>query len=308
MIKKKNKYIILILFFLVTCNHFVLANINTNIIFKLNEKIITNIDINNEKKFLIFLNPNLNNLSDIQINNISEKSLKNRLIKQIELERFYNFKKITNGDEYVERFVSNNNFNDIANLKNQLKNIKLDYEYFRHSFLIDNVWREFIYNKFNSQVKIDVDKLKKQIKTQETEIDELNLSEIVFELKTNLKIDELVKDIYETIENSGFDVAASLYSISESKNFGGKLGWIKSNQISKEIYSEIQDKEISKPIKTGNGYLILKINDRRKAKQEINFDNELQKLINFESDKELNKLGYIYFNKIKKRIFIIENR
>ena len=274
----------------------------------MNEKIITNIDINNEKKFLIFLNPNLNNLSDIQINNISERSLKNRLIKQIELEKFYNFKKITNGDEYVERFVSNNNFNDIANLKNQLKNIKLDYEYFRHSFLIDNVWREFIYNKFNSQVKIDVDKLKKQIKTQETEIDELNLSEIVFELKTNLKIDELVKEIYETIENSGFDVAASLYSISESKNFGGKLGWIKSNQISKEIYSEIQDKEISNPIKTGNGYLILKINDKRKVKQEVNFDNELKKLINLESDKELNKLGYIYFNKIKKRIFIIENR
>ena len=59
----------------------------------MNEKIITNIDINNEKKFLIFLNPNLNNLSDIQINNISEKSLKNRLIKKIELEKFYNFKK-----------------------------------------------------------------------------------------------------------------------------------------------------------------------------------------------------------------------
>ena len=66
-------------------------------------------------------------------------------------------------------------------------------------------------------------------------------------------------------------------------------------------------KEITSPIKINNGYLIIKVNEVRKIREKINFDEELNKLINLESEKELNRLGYIYFNKIKKRIFISEN-
>ena len=78
-------------------------------------------------------------------------------------------------------------------------------------------------------------------------------------------------------------------------------------KISEEIYSKIQSAEsLSEPIKTNNGYLILKINERRKIKKEIDPEKELKKLINIETEKELNKLGYIYFNKIKKRTFISE--
>ena len=89
---------------------------------------------------------------------------------------------------------------------------------------------------------------------------------------------------------------------------GGNLGWIKSNQISSEIYKEIKKgNEITDSIETNNGYLIIKINKRRKINEKVNFEEELKKLINIESDKELNKLGYIYFNKIKKRMFISEN-
>ena len=51
----------------------------------------------------------------------------------------------------------------------------------------------------------------------------------------------------------------------------------------------------------------MKINDKRKVKQKIDYDDELKRLTNLETDKELNKLGYIYFNKVKKRIFISEN-
>ena len=45
------------------------------------------------KKIFNIFKSNLNNLSDIQINNISEKSLKNRLIKKIELKGFITLRK-----------------------------------------------------------------------------------------------------------------------------------------------------------------------------------------------------------------------
>ena len=282
------------------------TEINSEIKFKINEKIITNIDIENEKKFLTFLNPQLNNLPNTKIQTISENSIKNRLIKEIELEKIYDLNKIEVGEEYIDRFISKNKIPNKDILKQELININLSYDYFKNSFLVDNIWREFIYNKFQSQVKIDIKKLKKQIKNQENEIEELNLSEILFETKTNISLENLTNEIYETIKVSGFEAAASIYSISDSKKFGGKLGWIKSNQISKDIFSKIGEKQITNPIKTRNGYLILKINDKRKVKQKIDFDDELKRLTKLETDKELNKLGYIYFNKIKKRIFISE--
>ena len=152
-----------------------------------------------------------------------------------------------------------------------------------------------------------MDVLKKQIQEQKTNYEELNLSEIVFKIEANGNLKDLSKQIYDEINSSGFEAAASIYSISETKKFGGKLGWIKSSQISKDIYNEIKKIDtITKPIKTNNGFIILKLNEKRIVEKKINLEEELQKLINTETDKELNKFGYIYFNKIKKRTFISE--
>ncbi len=301
-----NKKIFLFLLVITICTSALSSKIE--IIYKINNDIITSIDIENEKKFLIFLNPNLKNLSMSQIENISKDSLKNRKIKEIELEKFFNIEQEKMGKKYVMNFISNTNFKNIDNLKLELNKVSLSYQYLEKNFLIDNVWREYIFERFKSKIRIDEDKLKKQIRNQNNQIEEINLSEILFELKNNIELNKLSDQIYNEIERSGFEAAASIYSISESKNFGGKLGWIKSNQISEKIYNIIKkSSKLTNPIKTKDGYLILKINGKRESTMEINLEKELSKLINSERQKELNKLGYIYFNKIKKRTFISEN-
>ena len=45
----------------------------------------------------------------------------------------------------------------------------------------------------------------------------------------------------------------------------------------------------------------------KKSNEKVNLDEEFKRLYNLESEKELNKFGYIYFNKIKKRTFISES-
>jgi len=307
MIKIFLKTFFLIGFILLTYLNSSFSQITSKIILKVNDQIITNIDIENEKKFLLFLNPNLKNLSEEQIDNLSEDSIKNRKIKEIELAKYFDLNKNILAEKYTDNFIKNSEYKNKEEFKVRLESIKLQFEHLQNNFLIDNLWREFVFNKFKSQVKIDTKSLERQIKNQDKEVEELNLSEILFDLLPDKSIEQLTKIIYEEIETSGFEAAASIYSKSDSKNFGGRIGWIKSNQISKKIYSEIINNNISPPIKTNNGYLIIKINERRKIKEEINFEEELRKLINIERDKELNKLGYIYFNKIKKRIFISEN-
>ena len=301
------KKIFLILFFLFCSSNILSAKTETIILYKIDDQIITNIDVNNEKKFLIFLNPNLKNLSENQIYEITNKSTINRKIKEIELIKYIDLNETDMGEEYVEQFIRNSNFDSKSEFLNGLSNINLDYEYVKNSFIIDYIWREFIFNKFKSQVKIDVEALREKLSEQKNEIEEINLSEILFQVDQSVSLEQLKNKIYDEINRSGFEAAATIYSISNSKNFGGKLGWIKSNQISEEIYSEIQNSEnITNPIKTNNGYLILRINEKRKILEEIDLETELKKLVNKEKDNELNRMGYIYFNKIKRRTFIDE--
>ncbi len=307
MTKLKLKKIFLIIFIFFSVENNLFAKLNLEILYKINNEIVTNIDVENEKKFLIFLNPNLKNLSENQIYEITNKSIINRKIKEIELIKYINLNETDMGEDYIEQFITNSNFNNKSEFLNGLSNINLDYEYVRNNFMIDNIWREFIFNKFKSQVKVDVKALKEKLLIQKNEIEEINLSEILFQVDQSVTLEQLKNKIYDEINRSGFEAAATIYSISSSKNFGGKLGWIKSNQISDEIYSEIKNGEsITNPIKTKNGYLILKINEKRKIKEEIDLENELKKLVNKEKDNELNRMGYIYFNKIKRRTFIDE--
>ena len=302
----KYKYILFPVLIWLISSSFVFSKIKTEIIFKIDQEIITNIDIENEIKFLIFLNPRLDNLKKVQIEQISINSLKNRKIKEIELSKFFDFTTNDLGDEFIKNFLINAKINK-NQLLEKLDLIDLPYSYFENNFIIDNVWRQFIFKKFKDQVKLNIDDLRNQVKNQNTKIEELNLSEILFEINVEEDLNIIRNNIFKEIERSGFEAAASIYSISETKNYGGKLGWINSNQISKKIYNEInQGNNITEPVKTNNGYLIIKVNDRREIDQAINFDEELNKIINTETEKQLNKLGYIYFNKIKKRIFISE--
>jgi len=64
--------------------------------------------------------------------------------------------------------------------------------------------------------------------------------------------------------------------------------------------------EISKPIQTSLGYLIIKLNDKRK--KELKFDKEklYNRMIVEEKNRQLNQFSLIYFNKIKQNIFISE--
>ncbi len=302
----KKFFSILVLFFIT--ENLSYSKIDLKILFKINDEIITNIDLNNEEKFLILLNPKLINLSKSQIRDIAENSVINRKIKEIELLKYIDLNQENLGDEYISNFINQSNFINKNHLIDEIKKNNLEFKYLEKNFVIDNLWREFVFNKFSEQVKVDIDNLKKQVQDKKNEVEEINLSEILFEVFPNSNLEQSVNKIYSEIERSGFEAAATMYSISSSKNFGGKLGWVKSNQLSEKIYLEIsKGKDLTSPINTGSGYLIIKVNEKRKSFEKIDFDRELKKLVSLETEKELNKLGYIYFNKIKKRTFINEN-
>ncbi len=83
---------------------------------------------------------------------------------------------------------------------------------------------------------------------------------------------------------------------------GGRIGWIKSNNLAKPILDEIinlNENEYSDPILIGNNLLILKINGVKKSSLKIDKDKELERMIVTETTKQLNKYSNIFYNKIK---------
>ena len=60
------------------------------------------------------------------------------------------------------------------------------------------------------------------------------------------------------------------------------------------------------PIKINGGYLLIKVNDKRVFKEEINIDNQVLELINKEKNRQLNAFSIIYYKRLKRNIHINE--
>ena len=169
---------------------------------------------------------------------------------------------------------------------------------------IENEWKSLIYAKYSKSVKIDKDELINKIEkiSKDEFYLEYNLSEIVFETKQDISLEEHTQKILESIEINGFENTANLYSISDSSKVGGKIGWVKKNILSLEINRKLEELKInsySRPIKIANSYLILKINDIKEVVIEVDKKKELDKMIMIETSNQLDKFSNIFYNKIK---------
>ena len=270
-----------------------------------NDQIITNYDIEKEKSYLIILNPNLSKLNEKRVSEIAKISLINEVIKKKQLVKFFNFEeKISYLDQvFIDLYKrldlkNENQFRDLLsnNKTYSLKEIK-------NKLKIEILWNELIFKKYKNQVKIDEKTLIKKINDRNNKtLDEYLLSEIFFKKDKNESLDIKINKIKLSINEIGFNNTANIFSISESANFGGKIGWIPETNLSKLIAKELKKISIGQQTKTiqiGNNYLILKIEQIRSIKKSINKEVQLKEMKTFETNRQLGLFSNIYFNKVK---------
>jgi len=174
---------------------------------------------------------------------------------------------------------------------------------------IETLWNEMIFKKYNNQIKIDKEKIKLKIKNQKNIINEYNLSEILFQLNSDEQLQDKYNLILKNIKNSGFKNSANIFSISDSAKFGGEIGWVNENQLNDDLLKKIKNLNIdnlTKPIQTSGGYLLIKLNNKREKEKELDFERTFKQMITQEKNRQLNQFSLIYFNKIKQNIFISE--
>ena len=300
---KKKNYLIITIFLLLTSP--LLANNNVYIFATINDKIITNYDVEKEGEYLKMLNPNLLNLDEKKIFDIAKNSLINEIIKKNEIIKFFDLNAENKiADEYFQNLYKRLNFKNEKDFENSLNNKKnYNLNQIKKKIKIEVAWNDLIYMKYKNQVQIDENNLRNKIKKLNKETrKEYLLSEIVFEKKKDEKLEVLVDKIKSSITEIGFNNSANIYSISESSNLGGKIGWISENNLSDVISTKlkkIDEKEFTDVIQIGNNYLILKIEQIRLNQIEINEEEELNKMIKFETNKILNQFSRIFFSKAK---------
>ena len=299
---KKASVLILIYFLLSNVSY---SKINFQIVMKINNQIVTSFDVEKESSYLLALNPKLKEVSEDELIKLAKKSMIKEMIRKSEILKYKELNLENDQiNNVLKNIIQNLNFTSQTQFENYLKTFDVSIIDLKKKIEIENEWKNLIYAKYYKSVKINKSHLLNKIEkiSKEKFTFDYNLSEILFNKDQNISLEEQSKMILESIEINGFENTANLYSISDSSKVGGKIGWIKKNNLSSEINSELDNLEVnsfSSPIKIGNNYLILKINEIKKIPVIIDKQKELDKMIMIETSKQLDKFSSIFYNKIK---------
>ena len=285
----------------------------TNIVIKVNNEIITNIDIENEIRYLVALNNELKETSEEILKNLAKQSVIKEKIKKKEVSKYFKFNTSQEFlDTVIKSYYTKLGIDSLENFKIYLQEYDLELDIVKNKIEIELLWNQLIGRQYQDQIIINKKDLENKVEKylKENELTkEFNLSEIVFQIKNDNEIIEKKNLIKKDIVEKGFKSAANIYSISESSKFGGELGWIKSNQLSNkilDILTNLSIDEISEPIKIPNGYMILKINDIREVAIEKDKEKLLDELIKVETNNKYSQFSIIYYNKLKLNSVISE--
>ena len=284
------------------------------ILFKVDNEVITSIDIFNQSRYLTTLNPDLKNLNNEEIFELSKNIIIREKIKKIKLERSnvnLNFSE-KNLSSYINAFYSQQGIYNLNDYESFLNSIELNYDAMIEKLNIEIAWNRLIFEKFSSKLRINQDDLKKKIiKNKNKKISSYLLSEIVFEASNKNQIENRYQKIVSDIKNFGFKKAAIINSNSNTSKNGGEIGWIEETSINNKILKEIKKlkiNEFSKPIIIPDGFLIIIFKDKKFTEKSLkyNVDEELKKLIQINTNQQLNQYSKIYFNKVKNEVKINE--
>ena len=287
--------------------------LENKILFKIENEIITTIDIFEEIKFLKKFNQETNNLSETELFEISKNSILRDKIKKIEIMNFVKELKVE--EKYLTQFIRNKytqkGFDSIENFEKYLRENELNIKLIKEKFTIEIIWNDLIYQKFNKKIVIDKEKIKNEIlqNPQKENQRELLLSEIVFNSNNKTDFKNKYEKILFDIEKIGFKKTAFIHSDSSTASNGGLIGWVNEDNLSqaiKKVISKLQSGQFTKPIRTSSGFIIIKIEEEKKYTSKLNLDDKINEVIRFKTNDQLNQFSNMYFNKLKKNFIIYD--
>ena len=133
------------------------------------------------------------------------------------------------------------------------------------------LWNKIVRGRFGSYINISDDEINIVYNRTIESINKIqyDISEIFIgfeDEREEKESKELADKLVEQLKNDiAFEPVAQQFSQAPSSGQGGRIGWVSEGQLDQEIITGIENllsSSISKPIKTVNGYYIIKVNGR----------------------------------------------
>ncbi len=294
--------IVIISIFLISFE-FSFANIKNNIVLKVENEIVTNYEIKNKILSSLILSNQLINQENI--NKTKGQALESLIqfkLKKIELSKY----EIKSDQSNINNYLKSISQNDINGLKKKFQINNLDFQLFLEEIDTQFKWQKYIYQRYSNKINIDEKILNEELKdliNNKLRIEEFKLSEIEILINNDSNDSKKVSEMSSLIKDEGFEAAAIKYSISESSNRKGDIGWVNSKSMSKQIYNVMKNLkvgEVSKPIKRQNSVLFLQLREKKNLKPD-NLDIEKLKkdLINQKKNELFNLYSRSHLSKLK---------
>ena len=289
----------------------ILNALENKILFKVDNEIVTTLDIYEEIKFLKAFNPEIDSLDEKELFEISKNSILKNLIKKIELSNFVEELKVD--DKFLLKLIvskySKIGIDSLEKFEIFSKDNNLDIKLIKEKFSVELIWNDYIYKKFFNKVVIDREKIERELLKNPPQDNqrELLLSEINFSVANKTEFKDKYEKILSDLEKIGFKKTAIKYSNSDTASNGGLIGWIKEDNLNltiKKIISSLKIGQISKPIRTTSGFIILKIEDEKEYSTNLNLNEKVEEIVKFQTNNQLSQFSNMYFNKIKKDLII----
>ena len=288
------------------------ADISNKIVLTVGSLPITLYDLKQEVKLLSILNPgkleneSIEDLQSLGIESLTIKKIKEQEIKKNKLDD-------TEDEEFIEyeisRVLKSLNMDKPA-LERVFAENQLEISDLKNHISIEIKWNRLVYGMYQNKIKIDEESVNKKVEEysmKENSYDEYFLSEIIVPVSDSQNPNDVYQKVKSRLFSEKFENVAREISISQTRDAGGEIGWVNEKTIAEIVIKKIKDLnvgEIASPILIPEGIMIIKLNNKRKIKNEINKDQLKRKIILNERDKMLTTYSKMYLNKLKSNTMI----
>jgi len=272
---------------------------------------ITLYDLKQEVRLLSILNPgqleneSIENLQSLAIESLTIKKIKEQEIKKNQLDNIED-------EEFVEYEISRllkSLDMDKDSFDKMLTENQLEINDLKNHISIQIKWNRLVYGIYQNKIKIDEESVNKQLEEYSVKKSsyEYLLSEIIVPVSESQNPNDVYQKVKGRLIGEKFENVAREISISQTRDSGGEVGWVSEKTMAKIVIKKIKNLnvgEITNPILIPEGIMIIKLNNKRQIKNEINKDLLKKKIILNERDKILNTYSKMYLDKLKSNTMI----
>ena len=283
--------------------------LKNNIVVKIENKIITNFEIKNKILGTLILNNKEINQNNIDL--LKKQSLDFLILlklKKLELSKY----EIESNNSEIQNYINNMSNINFSDLKKRFESNGLDFDLFFDEVKTQLKWQKLIYKIYSDKIKFDKSAIKKEVDNlikNQKEIVQYRISEIEILSENNKENNNLkISNIKNLILTQGFEETASKYSISNSADNNGDIGWINASSLTKDIYNSVSKLEIgqiTEAIIKQDSILFLKLVDKKSIKPKQLDRSQLENnLVNKKTNELFNLYSKSHLSKLKNTSFI----